>query len=145
MPAGTAQAPTLTHDVTAASLDLKCGGVAPRSTYRVIVHPVECDQEAFKFVGGAGSFSAHHGVNGRTIEWYGTLRVTAAELRAILVAADAMAATAGTLTFVDDYGYTFYNCVFAGPVEIGEKHRVVGDATVDYVAPYRILLRQLQP
>jgi hypothetical protein len=146
MAEGTAQAPTLTHDVLDTTLDLYHTSDSPKSTWRVIVHPVSINQEQTRFAGGYGSFSAHHGVIDRIIEWYGRLRVTSAELAAVRSVLDAFLSTAGTLTFVDDLGYTYTDCVFADDgVMLGEKQRVTGDAEVDYTLDYRITLRQLAP
>ena len=113
-----------------------------RSGFEVDLGELECDvsREALPEVDGL--LVRRHGLRGRTIEWKGRLRLSAGALLEVIRQRDVFSRTEGEFTFIDWTGETYEHCDLVS-FKISGRRRVQADGEIEWVADYRIELKQL--
>jgi len=145
--------PRLQHDDTEIWLDiglnsgaeggaLYTAGTAD-STARTQIGDPDVDTQRVAFAGVHGSFHADHGVRGRQIVWSGNIRCSTAALATIRTQRDTLRIATGTFTFTNDDDSEYAECVLES-YDIGERRRITGNDSLDWMLPYRIVLFQLE-
>jgi hypothetical protein len=142
--------PQLIHDGSGESLDIgQPGGALATSgdaeaTYRSNPGQIERDETQFAFAGTNEVFSAYLGRRTRTIDWRGTLRLSASGLASVRASQDEFSDLSGTFTFVDDDGTEYAACRIKSFM-FGQKERIHQRGQLIWVMDYAIVIEQLEP
>ena len=113
-----------------------------RSGFSTSLGELECDVSREALPDVDGLLVRRHGLRGRTIEWSGLLRLSAGALVDLLRQRDRFCATDSELTFIDWTGETYEHCDLVS-FGITNRRRIQADGDIEWVADYRIELKQL--
>ena len=113
------------------------------STAKLIIGDPPMASQRFAWVGMHGEWEQRHGLRARPIRWFGNLRLSTDGLAAVLVQRERFKGSFATCTFISDLDGEYLNCTLVR-FEIGPKTLIQAVGDIVWLAPYDILLEQLE-